>query len=152
MSKKIPQSQSTSKVRRKVAPVKSESADNLLIVWSFKNIDRDGYFAFDLSRGDLDAKFIFDKIINYSTMTWREILRQTHDEGKSKNHTIVLDSLSKKARERIEKLELADKVDNIYSLALDNTKRLIGIRNGAEFQVIWYDANHDFCSSSKKHT
>ena len=85
-------------------------------------------------------------------MTWTEISRQTHDNGKSKHHFLDEDSLSDDAIERIRKKHLEDKVDSIFSFALNNKVRIIGVRDGAEFQVIWYDANHVFANSNKKHT
>ena len=128
------------------------SSENEFIVWTFRNIDRDGKFAFDTSRKDFDLKNFVEKMIFYSNMTWNEITRQTHDNGKSKHHFLAENSLSNDAIERIKQKHFEDKTDSIFSFALNNKVRIIGFRDGAEFQVIWYDANHEFAISNKKHT
>ena len=152
MSKKPKQKVSKNqRVKSITKPV--DPTNSMCPVWGFEMIDRDGKFAFDLTRNDLNPKFLLDKLIGYSSMTWQEITRHTHDGGKSKHHRLEdLDRLSKAARERIERKNLSLELDALFSFALDNVKRLIGIRQGAVFQVIWYDANHEFAPSEKKHT
>lgn len=120
-------------------------------IFTFRNVDRDGEFAFDPARKDFDSKLFIEKLISYSSMTWQQIMQQTHDDGKSKNHFLSPKSLSKKALERIEKRRLTD-IDSLFSLALTNKTRVIGLRDGAEFQIIWYDAEHDFAVSVKRNT
>ncbi len=152
MSKKPKQKVSKNqRVKSITKPV--DPTNSMCPVWGFEMIDRDGKFAFDLTRDDLNPQFLLDKLIGYSSMTWQEISQHTHDEQKSKHHQLDnLDRLSKDARKCIEKKELDIDSDLLFSFALDNVKRLIGIRRGAVFQVIWYDANHEFAPSEKKHT
>lgn len=119
------------------------STDASLIVWSFDEIDREGKFAFDTSRSDLDSKFIIDKMIDYSSMTWQEIKRQTHDGAKSKNHSIAVNELSKDAQARLRALKKEDVTDSLFFFALSNLIRLIGRRDGAVFHILWYDPNHE---------
>ena len=76
------------------------STDNLKVIWAFDNIDKDGFFGFDVERDDFYHKEVLSKIINYSNMTWSEIKRQTHDDGKSKHHILNFYGLSKEAQER----------------------------------------------------
>lgn len=130
----------------------SPSSENEFIVWTFRNIDRDGKFAFDTNRKDFDFKNFVDKMLEYSKLRWRELREHTHDENKSKHHFLSEDSLSESAIERINKKHFEDRTDSIFSFALNNKVRIIGLRDGVEFQVIWYDANHEFAISSKKHT
>lgn len=61
-------------------------------------------------------------------------------------------SNDKQATERINFMCLEEDTDSIYSLALNSKVRLIGIRKGATFQVVWYDANHKFAPSKLKNT
>ena len=131
---------------------KNFSTENKLCFWTFRNIDRVGKFAFNPNRQDFNAKEFLIKLLDYSSMTWYEIKRQTHDDGKSKNHELNSDVLSKYAAERIRAKRLEDDIDAIFSFALNNKVRVIGIRNGAEFQVCWYDPKHEFAPSSLKHT
>lgn len=48
----------------------------------FEKVDRNGKFAFDLSRRDFKAELFLDKIMMYSCMTWVDISKQTHDKEK----------------------------------------------------------------------
>lgn len=113
--------------------------------------DRDGLFKFDPSREDFNAQDFLLKMISYSNMTWGEIRGQTHDNSKSKHHFLSASSLSKDALERIKVKKLDEFTDCIFSFAFNNLVRVIGIRatNSPEFEVIWYDAKHQFAPSGK---
>lgn len=127
------------------------SSENLKVIWIFDRIDRDGKFAFDLNRPDLEHKGFLDKIISYSAMTWGQIRMQTHDRGKSKHHRLTeVDRFSLEARERIKKLALDEDTYRIFSFAFGNMLRIIGIREQEKFCVIWYDTNHEFYPTSQK--
>lgn len=136
--------------RKITASPKFESNDNVIILWSFEKIDRNGAFAFDTNRKDFDVEHFFKKILEFSTMKWCELFPS--DDKKSRHHPLSPDSLSKQAKERIFFMNLEEETDSIYSLALTGKIRLIGIRKGSVFQAIWYDANHDFAHSKLKHT
>ena len=125
-------------------------AATLLIVWSFAKIDRNGEFAFNPNRKDFKLDDFLQKLLEFSTMKWSELFPP--DERKSRHHALKESSLSKQALTRIEALKLDEEIDNLFSLALSGKVRLIGIREGAVFQVVWYDANHEFAPSTKKHT
>ena len=123
----------------------SSNSEGLKILWVFDKIDRDGLFAFNISRSDFDHKGFLDKLISYSSMTWAEVRRQTHDAGKSKHHFLAdVDRFSSEALERINKLRLNEDTDRIFSFAFTNLLRIIGLREAEKFYVIWYDACHEF--------
>lgn len=139
--------------KSKTSTIIYRNFDSNYPIWTFQNVDRDGKFAFNPFRKDFRSDEFVEKMVSYSNMTWQEISRQTHDNGKSKHHFLNdSDRLSKDARERIKVKNFEEKIDNIFSFALNNITRVIGIRDGAEFQVVWYDANHEFAPSTKKHT
>lgn len=130
------------------------NSDIRKVIWVFDRIDQNGAFAFDLDRIEKDGKLkeIIKKMISYSNMTWAEIKHQTHDNGKSKHHYLNTDSLSKEALNSFKRICTSDdddESDSIFSFALQNTLRVIGIRKDEYFHVIWYDPNHKFCPSSK---
>lgn len=135
--------------RTNISPV---SHDGDHPIWIFTQIDKSGDFSFDIRRIGDNSSLILDKIINYSSMTWGEIQRHTHDDGRSKHHFIRPDTLSSAAIKRLEAKELMDQSDNLYSFAFTNLMRIIGIRDGALFKVLWYDPEHKVCPSIKKHT
>ena len=126
------------------------STDNLKVIWAFDNIDRSGIFRFDVDKDDFLHKEVLSKIISYSNMTWTEIKRQTHDNGKSKHHYLDFAGLSKEAQERYRiKFPNLENTDALFSFAFQNKLRVIGIRDGQIFHVIWYDSEHKFYPSKK---
>lgn len=115
-------------------------------VWRFDLLDKDGEFAFDLRREDFKHSHVLEKLIEYGNMTWAEISQQTHDiKNRTKHHFLDVNQLSPAAKRRIAAKRLEDSTDIIFSFALHNTLRIIGIRERAEFHIIWYDPNHAFC-------
>lgn len=122
------------------------------VIWRFDMIDRVGKFAFDLRRNDFMHYEVMEKMIAYSNMTWQEIGRQTHDQGKSKHHFLPIESLSKEAIDRFEAMQLEEYSDSIFSFSLQNKLRIVGIRENEHFHVLWYDPEHEVCPSKKKHT
>lgn len=128
------------------------SSDNKKIVWRFDKIDRTEKFAFNLERDDFNHKEFMDKLLSYSTMTWAEAKRQTHDDGRSKNHLLNIATLSKEAGDRFKARKLEEFSDDIFSFSLNNLWRIVGIRQGEFFDVLWHDPNHEVCPSKLKHT
>lgn len=128
------------------------SCEGKVPAWMFDKIDKSGKFAFDISRQDFDHRKFLDKMVSYSSMTWAELKSQTHDDGKSKHHFLSVDDLSRDAQKRIEAMHLEEDSDRLYSIALENKLRVIGLRERDRFHVLWYDPQHDVCPSEKKHT
>ena len=119
-------------------------------IFRFDMIDREGEFAFDLSRSDFKHRHVLEKLIEYSNMTWAEIDKQTHDHNKSKHHFLDEGGFSASAKRRIIAKGLTESTDLIFSFALQNTLRIIGKRQRDEFHVIWYDPQHKFYPSKKR--
>lgn len=112
-------------------------------VFRFELLDRNGEYAFDLSRDDFNEHDFLEKMIHYSQMSWGDIERQTHDKGKSKHHFLrPYERLSRPARTRLVQMQLDDFSDSIFSFAFNNLTRIIGIRVEDLFYVLWYDASH----------
>ena len=120
-----------------------ESVDFVIIVW---------HFAFDLEREEFQHKNFLQKMIAYSNMTWSDVKKQTHDDGKSKHHFLSIDSLSKETIDRIKFKKLQEYSDSIFSFAFQNKLRIVGIRINECFHVLWYDSEHEICPSKKKNT
>lgn len=135
---------------RKVVQGGKNSTDGEKIIWRFDRLDRSGAFAFDLSREDFNHREMLEKIIAYSNMTWSQVKRQTHDDGRSKHHFLEIGKLSGAAVERISVKQLQEYEDSIFSFAFQNKLRIIGIREGQMFYAVWFDPQHQFCPSHKK--
>lgn len=131
--------------------IKSEW-DKEKVIWSFEKIDKNGSFAFNINDEKFDHKLILEKMVQYSTMTWAEVKQATHDGGRNKNHYLDLNLISKEAKDRLKFLGLEEDTDSIFSFAITNKLRIIGIRKEEKFYVLWYDAEHKVCISKKKHT
>lgn len=137
--------------KKTVAISKTGSTINQTPIWRFDLLDRAGKFAFDLSREDFNHREVLQKLMDYGNMTWAEIDRQQHDVSrKTKHHYLSRSALSSDAIERIKAKHLEDDEDGIYSFSFQNLLRIIGIREGAEFHIVWYDPKHEFCPSSKR--
>ena len=59
---------------------------------------------------------------------------------------------NEEAQQRIAALQMEDRTDSIFSFAFNNMLRIIGVRDGEFFHVVWYDERHQFCPSKLKHT
>jgi hypothetical protein len=127
----------------------SSSYADCYLLWSFQNIDRDGHFAFNCGRDDLNCDTVLLSIVEYSGRKWKEIDTETHDNGKSKHHFLEYDKLSFRARQRIVAKRLQQDTDLIFSLRLSNKVRIIGLRKDDRLEVIWFDPEHDFCPSTR---
>lgn len=91
------------------------------------------------------------KLKSFEGMTWDAINKQKHSkEGKSSNHFVKVNDLTKEAQKRIQELGIFD--DEVYSLRLKGKLRLYGIINDGIFNIIWYDKEHKIYPSAKKHT
>ena len=86
-----------SRHKKKVVVERPESIMSHKPIWRFDELDRDGKFRFDLSRKDFNHKEVLQKLLYYGNMTWDEIERQQHDNGKSKHHFLSTASLSSDA-------------------------------------------------------
>ena len=116
--------------------------------WAFSRSDKEMWKIHDDFMG-----YLLEKLIDFEKMTWGEILRHTRN-GKSSNntssHNISRDNLIKDAQNRLEELNIYE--DELFSLSLDNRKRLWGILDSGVLRIIWYDPKHEICPSNKKHT
>ncbi len=136
--------------KKRVVKTQSGSTIKETPIWRFDRIDRDGKFAFDLSRPDFKHKEVLQKLMEYGNMTWDEISRQQHDRSrKTKHHYLSPEKLSGEALARIKAKHFEEDTDAIYSFALQNLLRIIGFRHGAEFHIVWYDPTHEFCPSTR---
>lgn len=138
------------KAEKQVISIPANSDKNLTPIWKFDLIDKSGPFAFCYEDDCFNHKEILIKLINYGNMTWSEIKQQTHDKNnRSKHHFLDVKGLSKEAKERIRIKGLEEETDSIFSFALQNKLRIIGILRNAEFHIVWYDPEHKFFPSKK---
>jgi hypothetical protein len=123
------------------------STDKETPLWSFEKIDRDGAFCF--RKDTVDAALVVEKLIDIGSLSWASIGRVTHDDGQSKHHELAFHGISDAGKERIRVKRMEQDIDAIFSFALTNKVRLIGMREGRVFYVIWYDPEHQFYPVAK---
>jgi len=89
--------------------------------------------------------FIWEKLANFETMTWGEILLV----AKKHNHNVSVDKLVKEAQDRLVEVNLDD-LDELTSLHLTGRGRVWGIIDRGVMDLLWWDADHRVCVSHKK--
>lgn len=91
---------------------------------------------------------IYTYLIAKENQTWGEIKKETHDDGKTKNHFIDIQRIDPNAQKILQDRNLIE--DRIFSLRIDNKKRLFGyLRDDGVFDIIWFDPNHSICKMKK---
>ena len=92
---------------------------------------------------------IREKLANFETQTWAEILVQ----AKKQHHSVRVVDLSKDARDRLALLFHGDAdVDELVSLRLSGKERVWGILHQGILSLLWWDPEHTVCPSLLKHT
>ena len=89
------------------------------------------------------------KLRDFETMTWAQIKRAAGGRRYGTNHhsLSIADDLGDGATVRARELRLG--VDELFSLRLTGKRRLIGIRSGRHFKVLWYDPEHEVAKRNK---
>jgi len=93
---------------------------------------------------------IVKKLCEYEKMTWAVIDGASKSGKGSRNHYVPVIDMCKRARVRLEQLNLT--YDEYYSIALTGKSRLWGILESGIFHILWYDPYHEVCPSVKRHT
>jgi hypothetical protein len=68
------------------------------------------------------------------------------ERGNQKNHCVDVKDIIQPAQARLSELNMDDH-EQIYSLRLDGTQRIWGIRQQNYFRLLWFDFGHDLCPS-----
>jgi hypothetical protein len=92
-------------------------------------------------------RYIQEKLANFETMTWSQILVQ----DRQRNHSVAVHKLCKAARDRLTQLQ-QDDVDELVSLRLSGRERIWGILEEGVLRLLWWDPDHNVCPAVKKHT
>ena len=82
------------------------------------------------------------KLQNFESMTWEEIMKATGGRDKGTNsHFVEVGKLTNNAKKRLAEIE-QDDVSQLFSLRLDNKKRIYGIHDRRALKLLWYDSYH----------
>ena len=120
------------------------STQNRRLVWKMSKIDDNSPWGWNQITCSDFLRNIWDKMHNFETMTWGEILGRNH-------HAIAVNHIIKPAQNRLEQLGHDDQAE-LVSFRLSNTERIWAIRSGEEAFLLWWDPNHEICPSQLRHT
>jgi hypothetical protein len=87
------------------------------------------------------------KLAGFENSTWNDILVGSNKQ----NHRILVEKLDKEAKDRLIQLHLDD-IDDVISLHLTGTERVVGIQHDVALTLLWWDPHHQVCPSYLKHT
>lgn len=129
------------------------SWDRETVVWRFRKFDFRGYWGLAaLQRDGTSFDVLLETYLrHFESMTWAEIKRASKS-GRSRgsmHHAVDTDKLGKQAKNRLAELKYED-WGVIFSLRLDQKRRLFGMRDQNVFEVLWYDPSHEVCPSLPK--
>ena len=78
----------------------------------------------------------------FEKMSWSQLKQAAGGRSSGTNsHPLPIGGFSNTALKRLQDLKLDD-VDKLFSLRLNNTLRLYGIRDGRVLRFIWHDPHH----------
>ncbi len=85
---------------------------------------------------------ILPKLQDFESMTWAEIMRAAGGRARGSNHhSVEVENLTRQAKTRLAEIG-QDDVPELFSLRLDATKRIYGIRDRQALKLLWYDPHH----------
>ena len=91
-----------------------------------------------------DIRQVLDALRSFESMSWIAIKSSTSHNS----HFIAVDSLSQRARQRLNEIE-QDDVDQLFSLRLSGLKRIFGFLDNGILSILWWDPEHAVCPSTK---
>ncbi len=130
--------------RKKPASAPIVSTQNRKLVWKVARIDDNSPWGWNQITCPDFLRKIWDKMRDFETMTWGEILGRHH-------HAIAVNDIIKPAQNRLEQLGHDDQAE-LVSFRLSNTERIWAIRSGEEAFLLWWDPNHEICPSHLRNT
>lgn len=127
-----------------------ESTNQQTPAWQFHKRDREhAAWGWDRLSHQEFCDLVYDKLANFESMTWDEILKAAGGRNRGNNsHNVTLEKCCKDARDRLAEL-MQDDIDELFSLRLTGTHRLWGIKEGRVLRFIWNDPDHSVYPLSK---
>lgn len=120
------------------------STQNRKLVWKVARIDDNSPWGWNQITCPDFLRNIWDKMRNFETMTWDEILGRDH-------HMIPVSNIIKEAQQRLQELR-HDDVEELVSFHITGRKRIWAIRLGNLSYLLWWDPNHEICPSHLRNT
>ena len=136
----------TTRKEPKVKSVPFDLQEVETIAWRFSIVDLDGPWGWETTARDDWWEKIFPKLKHIDSMTWAEIAKATGGRRVGNNHhPVEVRKLTQQAKQRLKEIR-QDDVSELFSLRLDSTTRIYGIRDRRALKLLWYDPYHG-CNS-----
>ena len=130
--------------RKRATSSPTVSTQNRKLVWKVVGIDDNGPWGWNQITCPDFLRNIWDKMRNFETMTWSEILGRNH-------HAIAVNDIIEPAKNRLEQLGHDDQAE-LISFHITARQRIWAIRSGEEAFLLWWDPNHEIYPSHLRHT
>ena len=130
--------------RKHVASSPIVSTQNKRLVWKMSEIDDNSPWGWNHITCPDFLRNIWDKMRNFETMTWVEILGRDH-------HQIPVTNIIRQAQKRLEELG-HDDAETLVFFHITGRQRIWAIRSGEEAFLLWWDPNHEICPSHLRNT
>lgn len=112
-------------------------------IFCFRHADRGSAEPWKFKPGGNDATTLIAFLCEMAGSTWREI-EAMKSGGRYKHHYQSVNTLSKKARDDVERCRLPKTFgdDDMFRFRLGSGRRLWGYRRDKTFHVVWWDPEH----------
>jgi hypothetical protein len=118
------------------------STDHQTPAWQFHRCDEDHSLWGWSKLKENEHLEIIKLLYGFEKMPWNQIKQAAGGRSSGTNHhPLPIDGFTKEAQKRLEQLKLDDN-DELFSLRLNNTLRLYGIRDGRVLRFVWHDPHH----------
>ena len=133
--------------QRKKLLRESFSLNDSIFKWTFENCLWEHKGWEDCKSLRMFSENILSKLQNFETQKWQEILDSSGGKSEghgNNNHFIIADKLPRDEKIIFIKLGYMEKFEKVFSLRLSAKERLIGFVDLNVFNILWYDAKHNF--------
>ena len=120
------------------------STQNKKLVWKVARIDDDSPWGWNQITCPDFLRKIWDKMRDFETMAWVDILGRDH-------HEIPVSNIIRQAQKRLEEFGHDDR-ETLVSFRITSRQRIWAIRSGEEAFLLWWDPNHEICPSHLRNT
>ena len=118
------------------------STDGQTPAWQFHRCDEDHELWGWAKLNSNEYLDIIKSLHGFEKMSWFQIKQAAGGRSSGTNsHPLAVGEFSSAALKRLQELKLDD-VDELFSLRLNGSLRLYGIRDGRVLRFIWHDPHH----------
>jgi hypothetical protein len=144
MSKNKRPSKDYSPKNKPVVSDPPENSEVMTPVWQFHRCDKDHENWGWNKIGCDELKSLLKSLASLEGLTWAQIRAQSggRDHG-TNSHFLRWEQFSKDAQDQLKELKLEEYQDQLFSLRIENTLRLYGIREGRVLKFVFHDPHHE---------